>query len=153
MKIFKIVTCFVLMVLVAYLLESFLASIATDGLILGVLTGGPFRDLKWRGFTFRPTNDGEAEFELSGTDYEKNASPNGDGYSTGTARIGFVQQECAMDAGEYVEFKKLQDGTDGAGTATAQNGDVLSINGSLDGEQVLSGGKITVKIAGKVNLQ
>ena len=137
------------MVLVSYLIDN----LAADGLILGVLTGGPFRDLKWRGFTFRPTQDGEAEFELSGTNYEKEASPNGDGYSTGTPHIGYVQQECAMDAGEYAEFKKLQDGVDAAGTATAQNGDVLSVNGSLDGEQTLSGGKITVKIAGKVNLQ
>lgn len=117
------------------------------------VVGGPFRTLKWGGIPLRPTKDSDAEYELGGFDFEHEASPNGDIYSTGTARIGYVQQECAMTATEFKSFKELQDGATRSGTATCPNGDVLSINGSLDGEQNISGGKVTVKIAGKIKLQ
>lgn len=117
------------------------------------LIGGPFKTFKWRGFDFQSTKDGEAEVEESGINFTKEASPDGEGYTTGEARVGYVQQECVMTSARYSEFKRLQDGLDGSGTATALNGDVWSINGSLDGEQTLAGGKVTVKIAGKVKLQ
>ena len=117
------------------------------------LTGGPLREFKWGGLKLRPTTDGEAEYETNGLQFETEASPNGDVYSTGSARIGYVQQECAFTTSEYEAFKNLQDGTSRSGTATLIDGSVLSINGIIEGEHVLSDGKITVKIAGKVRFQ
>ena len=117
------------------------------------VTGGPFRDFKWGGISLRPTKDGDAEWDVSGFDFEAEASPNGDDYSTGTARIGYVQQECAMTASEFNALKRMQDGAKRSGVATCPNGDVLSLNAALDGEINLSGGKATIKLAGKVKLQ
>ncbi len=122
-------------------------------MILMVLTGGPFKDFKWGGQTLRPTKDGEAEYQKGKTQFERDASPNGDSYATGEAVVGFVQQECAFTPTEFSELEALQDGAERSGTATAQNGDVISMNGSIDGELTLVGGKATVKIAGKVNVQ
>ena len=118
-----------------------------------VLTGGPLRELKWGGITFRPTKDGEPEHEYDGTDYTSESSPNGDFYVTGEKKTGYVQQECAMNPGEFDEFKALQDGTARAGTATMPNGDVLSLNCIIDGEHLLTNGKVTVRLAGSVRLQ
>jgi len=151
MKIIKIVLCLFAIAAVSYLLDSFLSG---SGVMIGMaVTGGPLRDFKWGGITFRPTKDGEAEFETSGNNYEKEPSPNGDSYSTAEARIGYVQQECAMTATEYSEFKKLQDGEDRSGTATLPNGDILSVNCSIDGEHLITSGKVTIKLAGDVRLQ
>lgn len=117
------------------------------------IIGGPARDFKWGGMTLRPTKDGDLEYDLGGFDFEHEASPNGDVYSTGTARVGYVQQECAMTATEFKQFKAMQDGSTRSGVLTCPNGDVLSINGAIDGEVNISGGKVTIKIAGKVKLQ
>lgn len=117
------------------------------------IVGGPFKDLKWGGMTFTPTKDGDAEYDESGTDFEHEASPNGEIYSTGAARIGYVQQECVFTPSTFSDMKKMQDGNTRSGSATAPNGEVLSIDGALDGEINLSGGKATVRIAGKVRAQ
>ena len=117
------------------------------------VTGGPFRDLRWGGITLRPTKDGEAEYEANGNDYEIEASPNGDFYSTAEAKVGYVQQECAMTIPEFQEFIALKDGSARAGTATSPNGDVLTLNCAIDGEHILSSGKVTVKLSGKVRVQ
>lgn len=114
---------------------------------------GHLRDFKWADITFRPTKDGEAEVQPDSSEYESERSPNGDFYSTESSIIGYVQQECVMTATEYFEFKKKQDGTSRAGTATMANGDVISMNCIIEGEHILSGGKITIKLAGKVRLQ
>ena len=116
------------------------------------LTGGPFRSFKFGGLELRPT-ESAGEYELNGLQFETAASPNGDVYSAGSPRIGYVQQECAFDTNEYNSFKALQDGTPRAGTATAMDGTVIYVNGVIEGDQVLSDGKITVKIAGKVRVQ
>jgi len=145
----KILFALVIMAVVYALFDS----LATEGVILGVITGGPLKDFKWGGITLRPTKDGEPEWETSGTNYEKSASPNGDSYNEGEARIGYVQQECAFSTQEWKEFKALQDADDRSGTATTQDSEVLSINGSIDGEHVLANGKATVKIAGAVRVQ
>ena len=117
------------------------------------ITGGPFRDLKWAGITLRPTKDSDAEYDETGFDFEHELSPNQDIYSTGTARIGYVQQECAFTPTEFKTIKQLQDGVLRAGSATAPNGDVLSIDAALDGEINLAGGKATIRLAGKVRVQ
>ena len=117
------------------------------------LTGGPFKDFKYGGIPLRPTKDGEGEFQKSKIQFEREASPNEDSYATGEAVVGFVQQECAFTPTEFTELEALQDGAERSGTATAMNGDVISMNGSIDGELTLVGGKATVKIAGKVNVQ
>ena len=117
------------------------------------ITGGPFRDLKWGGTVLRPTKDGDAEYDLSGFDYEHEASPNGDVYSKGSARVGYISQECIFTAEEFKNFKAMQDGVARSGTATCPNGDVLSIDAAIDGEHQMSGGKCTVKLSGKVKLQ
>ena len=116
------------------------------------ITGGPARDFKYGGLTLRPTKDSDFEYEESGFDFENEPSPNGDVYSTGTARIGKVSQECAFTPSEFSEFKKLQDGESRSGVATAPNGDVISVNGAIDGEINLVGGKATVVIAGKIKI-
>jgi hypothetical protein len=126
---------------------------ALKPIVLFALVGGPFRDFKWGGLPLRPTKDSGAEFEEGGFSFEKSASPNGDSYSTGTAVIGYVQQECAFTAAEFKAFKAMQDGDNRSGVATMPNGDVLSINASIEGEHVLSDGKCTVKLAGKIKLQ
>ena len=131
----------------------FFVTMIVNCICLFAVTGGPFRDLKWGGITLRPTKDGDAEYETSGFDFEHEASPNGDVYSTGSARVGYIQQECAMTATEFIELKAMQDGEARSGVATCQNGDVLSINAALDGEIAMSGGKVTIKLAGKVKLQ
>ena len=117
------------------------------------ITGGPLRDLKWGGITLRPTKDGEYECQYSGYEYEVNASPNGDTYADQSSVVGYIQQECAMTQTEFSAFKKLQDGAARSGSATAPNGDVLSLNCIIDGEHTISGGKVTVKLSGKVRLQ
>lgn len=117
------------------------------------ITGGPFKDLKYGGMVLRPTKDSDAEWDISGFDFEHEASPNGDVYSTGNARVGYASQECAFTAEEFKQFKAMQDGEARSGTATCPNGDVLSLNVAIDGEHQLSGGKCTVKLAGKVKLQ
>ena len=126
----------------------------SSGSILAMaIVGGPLKELKWGAITLRPTKDGEAEYEESGTDYEFEASPNGDDYSTAEAKIGYIQQECAFTAAEFKEFIAKKDGEKRAGTATMPNGDVLSLNCGIDGEHILSGGKVTVKLSGKVRVQ
>jgi len=127
--------------------------IVQNSIIKMALTGGPFRDFKWGGLTLRPTKDGDAEWQVSGREYETEASPNGDDYATETAVVGYIQQECAMTTEEFNEFKQLQDGEARSGIATAPDGSVLSMNGRIEGEHILTGGKVTVKIAGKVRLQ
>jgi hypothetical protein len=117
------------------------------------LTGGPLRDFRWGGLTLRPTADGEAEWQTTGLEFESEASPNGDPYSTGKAVIGYVQQECAMTTEEFRDFKALQDGVSRSGIATTMDGQVLSMNGIIEGEMILANGKVTVKIAGKVRVQ
>jgi hypothetical protein len=117
------------------------------------ITGGPALDLKWGGMILRPTSDGELEYDLFGFDFESKASPNGDVYGEGKARLGYVSQECAMTADEFKTFKAAQDGVARAGTCTCPNGNVLSINGAIEGEHNLSNGKVKVKLAGKVKLQ
>lgn len=117
------------------------------------ITGGPLKDFKWGGQTLRPTKDGEPEIEYGGFNFEPEQSPNGDIYSTSEAIPGFVSQECSFTAEEFKTLKDKQDGVERAGTATAANGDVISINGLLAEEIILAGGKATVKIAGKVRLQ
>jgi hypothetical protein len=118
-----------------------------------VLIGGPFRELKWGELTFRPIKDSPFEHELSGTDYENNLSPNGDTYATGQAKVGFAQQECAMTTQEYKDFIAKKDGVSRSGTATTQDGQVLSLNCIIDGEHQLVDGKVTVKLSGVVELQ
>ncbi|MCK5613743.1 hypothetical protein KAR91_68395 [Candidatus Pacearchaeota archaeon] len=150
MKVFKIIIIFILIGLVAYLVDSF----AAGGLIMAMpITGGPFRDFTWGGQTLRPSKDGEAEIEYGDTQYEPEQSPNGDVYSTAESIAGYVQQECIFTAEEFKELKGKQDGAERSGTATLPNGDVVSMNGLLAGEVVLAGGKATIKIAGKVRLQ
>jgi hypothetical protein len=117
------------------------------------ITGGPARDFKYGGMVLRPTKDGELEYESNGSDYEVEASPNSDFYSTAEAKVGFVSQECAFTVPEFNEFIKMKDGSSRAGTLTSPNGDVITINGIIDGEHTLSGGKCTVKISGKVRVQ
>jgi hypothetical protein len=117
------------------------------------ITGGALRDFKWGGLTLRPTSDGEAEWQTTGLEFETEASPNGDPYSTGKGVVGYVQQECAMTTQEFNTFKSYQDGVSRAGIATTMDGEVLSINGILEGEVILANGKVTVKIAGKVRVQ
>ena len=117
------------------------------------ITGGPALDLKWGGTIFAPT-DSELEYDLSGYDFENKMSGNGsDIYAEGKPRVGYVSQECAMTAAEFKAFKAMQDGAARSGTVTCPNGDVLSINGAIEGEHNLSSGKCKIKIAGKVRLQ
>ena len=135
------------------LIIMFYAMLFQRCMILTVLTGGPFKDYKWGGIIFRPTKDGEGSYQKSKTQFETEMSPNGDPYATGESVPGFTEQECAFTVAEFAAAEALQDGAERSGTATAQNGDVLSMNGILDGEFTLVGGKATVKIAGKVNVQ
>jgi hypothetical protein len=116
------------------------------------LTGGPALDLKWGGMVLRPT-DGELEFDFSCMEFESKASANGDSYTEGKPKIGYIQQECAMTPTEYKDYKKMQDGETRAGTCTCPNGDVLSLNCAMEGEQNLSNGKVKVKLSGKVKVQ
>ena len=117
------------------------------------ITGGPFRDFKFGGIILRPTKDGEAEYQGVKRQFETEMSPNGDPYSTAESVPGFAQQECSFTPTEFAALEALQDGVSRSGVATAQNGDVISMDGIIDGELTLSGGKATVKIAGKVNIQ
>lgn len=136
-----------------FLLLLFCIFAAMVPLIKNVITGGPLRDLKFGGLTYRPTKDSGSEVKLSAFEFENMLSPNGDIYSTGNSEIGYVQQECAMTAAEYKAHIAMQDGNPRSGVATMPNGDVLSINAAIEGEQILSDGKITVKFAGFVKLQ
>lgn len=149
---FKTITVIFLVIVFSLVMETLFAN--GSGLILGMaITGGPLRDLKWGGMTLRPTKDGDYECQLSGYEYEANASPNGDTYANQSSVVGYVTQECAMTQTEFNDLKKKQDGTARSGSATCPNGDVLSLNCILDGEHVLSGGKLKVKLSGKVRLQ
>lgn len=130
-----------------------LPQISGGGVLLAVIVGGPLRDFKWGGLTLRPTKDSGAEVKLSRFEFENSLSPNDDLYATGTSVVGYVQQECAMTAEEFKSLIDLQDGDTRSGVATMPNGDILSVNGALEGEHMLSDGKVTVKIAGKVKLQ
>lgn len=151
---FKDLIFVLIIVCIAIIFELFiLPHIVTGGLILSVIVGGPFRDFKWGGLTFRPVKDSGAEVKLSKFEFENNMSPNEDVYATSTSVIGHVQQECAITADEYKSLIAMQDGEARSGVATMPNGDILSVNGALDGEHLLSDGKITIKIAGKVKLQ
>jgi hypothetical protein len=58
-----------------------------------------------------------------------------------------------MTASEFAEFSALMDAEDRSGTVTFLNGDVLTLDCSIDGEHALANGKVTVKLAGDVNLQ
>lgn len=136
-----------------FLLLLFCIFAAMLPLVKNVVTGGPFRDLKWGGITYRPTKDSDAEVKLSGVEFENSLSPNGDVYSTGTWVPGHAAQECAMTAEEFKAHIALQDGNTRSGVATMPNGDILSIDAAIEGEQMLSGGKITVKFTGKLKLQ
>jgi hypothetical protein len=150
MKVLKIIIALVIAVLVSYFFDGG----ATGGVIMSMaLIGGPLKDFKYASIPLHPTKDGEAEVEFSGINYERSQSPDGTGYTEGEARPGYVQQECVMTVKEYQTFKKKQDGGDYSGSATMPNGDILSINGSIDGEQLLTNGKVTVKIAGEVRVQ
>jgi len=152
MKMFKNILFIFLIVMVAAIVEYMLSD--GSGFMLGMaITGGPLRDLKWGGMSLRPTKDGDYECQYSGYEYEANASPNGDVYANQSSVIGYIQQECAMTQEEFKKFKAMQDGAARAGSATAPNGDVLSLNCMVDGEHVLAGGKVTVKLSGKVRLQ
>ena len=115
--------------------------------------GGPFRDLKWGGITFYPVKDSDAEWKKNTSEFETDISPNGEPYSTYNSAIGYVQQECVMTPDQYDAYLALNDGTARAGIATAPDGSVISVNGNIDGEVQLAGGKITVRIAGKVRVQ
>lgn len=117
------------------------------------IIGGPFRDFKWGGLTFSPVKDSDAEWKKSGFEYENDMSPNGNVYSTQSSVVGYVQQECVMTPEEYATYQDLQDGEARSGIATAPDGSVISLNGAIDGEQILAGGKVTIKIAGKVRVQ
>ncbi len=117
------------------------------------ITGGPAKDFKWGGSIYAPT-DGELAYDFSGTDFESKMSGNGnDVYAEGKPRVGYVEQEVAMTASEFKALKSMQDGVARSGTVTCPNGDVLSVNGALEGELALSNGKVKIKIAGKVRLQ
>lgn len=152
MKTFKILIVLAIVALISYIFESIFAG--GGGLILSMpIIGGPAKELKWAGITFRTTKDGDLGFEESGTDYEFEASPNGDDYSTAEAKVGYIEQECSFTVAEYKEFIAYKDGTKRAGTATAPNGDVISLNCGIDGEHKLEGGKMTVKLSGKVRVQ
>lgn len=117
------------------------------------ITGGPLKQFEWGGLTLTPTKDGEPEWQPTGTNFEAQPSPNGNTYSDGEATIGYVQQECAMTSEEFAEFIDLKDGSPRSGTATFLNGDVLTLDCAIDGEHLLTNGKVTVKLAGSVNLQ
>lgn len=117
------------------------------------IIGGPARELKWGGIVLTPAKDGEPEYEINGTDYTTEASPNGDFYSTGEIKTGYFQQECVMNAEEYDAFSKLKDGVSRAGTATLINNSVLNLDCIIDGEHNLANGRLTVRLAGKVSLQ
>lgn len=116
------------------------------------LTGGPALDLKWGGMVFRPT-DGELEYDLFCMEFESKASPNKDIYTEGKPKIGYIQQECAMTPSEFKQYKAMQDGEARAGTVTCPNGDVLSLNCAIEGEQNISNGKVKIKLSGNVKLQ
>ena len=136
--------------LVAYLIDA----TAAGGITMAMaLTGGPAKQFEWGGITFNPTKDGEPEWQKTKVNYEKNPSPNGNSYSEGEATVGFFQQDCAMTPEEFSEFEDLQDGEDRSGTVTFLNGDVLTLDCSIDVEHLLTSGKVTVKLAGDVNLQ
>lgn len=151
MKIFKIIIAFVVLGLVTYLFDSMEAGAIITA---GGITGGPLRSFEWGGLTLMPSGDGEPEFETSGINFERKASSNGDTYAEGEARIGYVQQECQFTPAKWIAFKALQDdAVERSGTATFLNGDVLSLNCSIDGEHILTSGKATVKLAGAVELQ
>lgn len=117
------------------------------------IVGGPFRDFKWGGLTLTPVKDSDAEWKKSGFEYEHDMSPNEKVYSTQNSVVGYVQQECVMTPDEYAEYQEYQDGESRSGVATAPNGSVITIDGAIDGEMVLAGGKVTVKLAGKVRVQ
>lgn len=116
------------------------------------LTGGPARDFKWGGIVLRPT-DGELEYQAGGFTFENMASGNGDTYAEGTPIVGYVSQECAMTVPEFNDFIKLRDGASRSGTLTSINGDVLSLDCIIDGDESLSNGKVTIKLSGKVKVQ
>lgn len=118
-----------------------------------VLTGGPLRELKWGGITFRPTKDGEPEYEQSGIDYTSEPSPNGDFYVTGENKVGYIQQECSVTPDEYDIILSQKDGVSRPGSATFLNNSVLSLDCILDSEHINTNGKLTVRLAGKVRLQ
>lgn len=150
----KLKTIIFSLVMLVLAVVSFFVFGTESGVMMSMaLVGGPFRELKWGGITFRPTKDGEPETELSGNDYEFEASPNGDDYATAEAKVGYIQQECAMTQDEFNIFIALKDGVKRSGVATASNGDVLSLDCGISGEHILSGGKVTVKLAGRVELQ
>lgn len=152
MKRYILVIIIFVVAIACYILESILPS--SGGAILAMaVVGGPFKELKFGGITLRPTKDGGAKYESSGSDYEINMSSNGDPYSVASSRPGYIQQECAFTPTEFNEFKKMQDGEARAGTATAQNGDVITLNCAIDGEHILDDGKSEVKLSGKVRIQ
>jgi len=117
------------------------------------IKGGSFREFKWAGITFQPTQGETGKFEISGIDYTIKQSPNGDPYAEGESKPGMVSQSCVMIPSEYDTFKSKQDGQFYSGTATTLGGEVVSLNCAIDGEHVLDDGKVEVKLAGTVNVQ
>jgi hypothetical protein len=117
------------------------------------IVGGPFRDFKYAGIALTPASDSEAEYQTNSDEYEVEASPNGDFYSTYSKKVGYVQQECVFTPVDFEAMKVFQDGVAHSGTATAPDGSVISVNGIIDGEFLLSNGRATLKISGKVGLQ
>ena len=151
MKILKMLFI-VLIVVAAFLLLNNAAE--SSGVIMAMaVVSGPFIELKWAGITFNPTEDGEAKYKPSGKTYEVKMSPNDVPYSEMSAHAGYVSQECVFTPTEFEEFLSNQDGEPRAGTATAPNGDVLTLNCAIDGEMELSNGKCEVKLSGLVKLQ
>jgi len=117
------------------------------------IVGGPFRDLKWGGLSLYPAGEAEAEWKLSGFEYEHEMSSNQEPYSTAKSVIGYIQQECVFSPDEYNDYISLNDGTPRAGVATAPDGSIIQFNGAIDGEVNLANGRLTVRIAGKVSVQ
>ena len=114
------------------------------------VTGGPARSIKWGEINFTPTMDGEPEFELGERDYEAKVGGNGDVYAEGAAIVQYFQHDVNMNTTEYNDVLALKDGNARSGTVTLPNGDVLSLNGILDGEFKLANGTATLKISGSV---
>ena len=117
------------------------------------VTAGPLRDFRWGGVALTPTMDGEVEYKTSDREYEIKRAGNGDTYSESEVAVPYVQQDIVVTASEYETLRDLQDGEARSGTATLPNGDVLSLNCSIDGEITPANGVLTLKLAGDVKVQ
>jgi len=112
---------------------------------------GPLKSLKWAGMPLNP--EGEPEVELGGTDYEANITGNGHVYPAATPKVGHLKTDVIMTGDEYKAVKKMQDGKPRAGSATMQDGKVLSLDCMLTGEIPLSDSKVSLTLSGGVRFQ